>query len=167
MNLYLMRHGLAVERGTPGYDNDGERPLTPKGERKVRRVAEALLQMEVVFEVILSSPLVRARQTAEALLAEVKAPEKLQLTEHLAPGGRAKELVKLIQELPGPPQNVLLVGHEPDLGQFASLLLSGGEAMSIPFKKGGVARLTVDRWRASRCASLEWLLTSRQMEMMT
>ena len=167
MNLYLMRHGLAIERGTPGYDSDHERPLTPKGERKVRRVAEALLQMDVSFEVILSSPLVRARQTAEALLAEVKAPEKLQLTELLAPGGRSKELVKLIQELPGPPENVLLVGHEPDLGQLASLLLSGGDALSIPFKKGGVARLTVERLRAGRCAALEWLLTSRQMEMMT
>ena len=167
MKLYLMRHGLAVERGTPGYDSDRERPLTPKGERRIRRVAEALQRMELSFDVILSSPLVRARQTADVLLEEVKTRRELRLTEHLAPGGNAKELVSLIQGLPGPPQDVLLVGHEPDLGHLTSLLLTGTDAMTIIFKKGGIASLTVESLRAGRCATLEWLLTSRQLELMT
>ena len=166
MNLHLMRHGLAVERGTPGYDSDRERPLTTKGERKIRRVAEALLRMELSFDVVLSSPLVRARQTAEVLIEELKARQKLQLTEHLSPGGRAKDLMRLIQGLPGSPQEVLLVGHEPDLGQLASLLLTGGDALSVNFKKGGIARLAVGNLQAGRCATLEWLLTSRQLERM-
>ena len=68
-----MRHELAVERGTPDYDSDRERPLTAKGERKIRRVAEALLRMELSFDVVLSSPLVRARQTADVLIEELKA----------------------------------------------------------------------------------------------
>ena len=70
-------------------------------------------------------------------------------------------------KLPGPPQDVLLVGHEPDLGQLASLLLTGGDALGMQFKKGGVARLSMETLRAGRCATLEWLLTSRQLEMMT
>lgn len=166
MNVYLMRHGLAVERGTPGYDSDRERPLTSKGERKVRRVAEAFVKMEVSFDVIFSSPLVRAQQTADVLSDEMKAKQKVQLTEHLAPGGSTKELVNLLQHLPDSPQEILIVGHEPDLGQLAASLLAGGDGVAIVFKKGGAAKLTVENLRAGRCATLEWLLTSRQLEMM-
>lgn len=166
MNLYLMRHGLAVERGTPGYDSDRERPLTPKGERKVRRGAEAFAKMDVTFDVILSSPLVRAQQTAGVLSDEMKAKAKVHLTEHLAPGGSAKELVSFLQHLSGTPQEILLVGHEPDLGGLAATLLSGSDGVTILFKKGGVAKLAVESLRPGRCATLEWLLTSRQMEMM-
>lgn len=166
MNLYLMRHGLAVERGTPGYDSDRERPLTAKGERKLRRVAEALLRMKLSFDVVLSSPLVRARQTADVLLEEFRARQKLRITEHLSPGARVKELMRLIQDLPDPAQEVLLVGHEPDLGKLASLLLTGGDSLTINFKKGGVAKLAVGNPMSGRCATLDWLLTSRQMEMM-
>jgi phosphohistidine phosphatase len=167
MNLYIMRHGLAVDRGTSGFEDDSERPLTSQGERKVQHVAETLARMEVAFDAILSSPLVRARQTAEVVKKELKYRKEIQLTEHLSPGGSARQLVKLMQDLPGPLQDVLLVGHEPDLGQLASLLLTGGDALDIRFKKGGVARLSVDTLRAGRCATLEWLLTSRQLEMMT
>lgn len=167
MNLYLMRHGLAVERGTPGHDSDRERPLTSKGERKVRRVAEALERMEVSFDAILSSPLVRAQQTAAVLSDEMKIKGKVQLTEHLAPGGSARELVNLLQHLPGSPQEILLVGHEPDLGQLAASLLAGGDGVTILFKKGGLAKLAVESLRAGRCATLEWLLTSRQLELMS
>jgi|SRR5688572_754940 len=166
MNLYLMRHGLAVERGAPGYDSDRERPLTPKGERKVRRVGEALAKMEVSFDAVLSSPLIRAQQTADVLSDEMKTKGKVLLTEHLAPGGSIKEMVNLLQHLPGTPQEVLLVGHEPDLGGLAATLLTGGDGVAILFKKGGIAKLTVDNLRLGRCATLEWLLTCRQMEMM-
>jgi len=166
MNIYLMRHGLAVERGTPGYDGDRERPLTPKGERKVRRVGEALTKMEVSFDAVLSSPLVRAQQTADALSDEMKIKGKVQLTEHLAPGGNTKELVNLLQHLSGTPQEVLLVGHEPDLGSLASSLLAGDHGITILFKKGGIAKLTAVNLSPGRCATLEWLLTCRQMEMM-
>lgn len=167
MNLYLMRHGLAVERGTPGYDSDRERPLTPKGERKVRRVGEALTKMEVSFDAIISSPLVRAQQTADALSDEMKIKGKIQLTEHLAPGSNVKEIVSFLQHLAGTPQELLLVGHEPDLGGLAASLLTGDHWVTILFKKGGIAKLAVDDLRLGRCATLEWLLTCRQLEMMT
>ena len=166
MNLYLMRHGLAVERGTPGYDSDRERPLTSKGERKVRRVAEALMRMEVSFDAIFSSPLVRAQQTADVLTDEMKFKGKVQITEHLSPGGGAKELMNLLQHDSGSSREILLVGHEPDLGLLAASLLAGGDGMTIVFKKGGIAKLAIEHLRLGRCATLEWLLTSRQLEMM-
>ena len=167
MNLYLMRHGLAVERGTHGYESDRDRPLTAKGERRIRRVAEALLRMEISFDGMLSSPLIRARQTAELLNKEMKARHTLRFTEHLAPGGRVKELVRLIHRLPDSQQQILLVGHEPDLGQLASILLTGGDGLAVIFKKGAIANLDVGKLTAGRCATLEWLLTSRQLELMT
>ena len=166
MNLYLMRHGLAVERGTPGYDSDRERPLIAKGERKVRRIAAGLGNLEISFDVILSSPLLRAHQTAKVQVTEWKTKPKVQLTEHLAPEGSAKELMNLLRGLPGPAEDVLLVGHEPDLSTLASLLLTGGNGVAVVFKKGGMAKLRIEHLRPGRCATLEWLMTSRQLEMM-
>ena len=65
MNLYLLRHGIAVERGTPGLDKDADRSLTPKGERRLWRITEAMEALKLSFDLILSSPYLRARQTAE------------------------------------------------------------------------------------------------------
>ena len=166
MNLYLMRHGLAVDRGTPGCDSDRERSLTSRGERKIRRIAEALPGLDFAPEVILSSPLVRARQTAEVVAREMKSKPKTELTEHLAPGGSVKEVIALVQGLPGSPQEILLVGHEPDLGRLASVLLTGGEELMVLFKKGGLAKLVAERLKAGRCAALEWLLTPGHFELM-
>jgi len=166
MNLYLMRHGLAVERGTAGYDSDRARPLTSKGKRKVRCAAAALLKLNVSFDAILSSPLVRARETADLLRDEMKFREKIQLTEHLSPGANAKSLVTLLQRLPGSPQDILLVGHEPDLSLLAAFLLEGGDGVTLVFKKSGLAKLAAEDLRPGRCAALEWLLTPRLIEMM-
>ncbi|HTL73079.1 MAG TPA: histidine phosphatase family protein, partial [bacterium] len=94
MNLFLLRHGLAVEPGTPGFKNDAVRPLTPKGKLQLRKIAAAMRVMELEFDVIWSSPLVRARQTAEIVAKELKAKEQLELVEELSPGGDAVKLIK-------------------------------------------------------------------------
>ena len=67
MNLYLLRHGIAVEPGTPGFAHDADRALTPEGERKLGKIAEAMEAMELRFDRVLSSPYLRARQTAEII----------------------------------------------------------------------------------------------------
>ena len=164
MNLYLLRHGIAVERGAGQYRNDAERPLTPKGRRKMRRVAGAMRAMELSSDVILSSPLLRARQTAELVVTALHYRHRLELTELLAPGVSAAGLVRRLKQLK--PQNVLLVGHEPDLSALASRLLTGGNGLAITFKKGGLCRLSAERLRADRCANLEWLVTPSQLESM-
>ena len=72
MMLYLMRHGLAVEPGSPGFKMDADRALTHKGRRQLRKIARAMKGMELEFDLILSSPFVRARQTAEIVAATLK-----------------------------------------------------------------------------------------------
>jgi phosphohistidine phosphatase len=166
MNLYLMRHGLAVEQGKSSRETDRKRPLTPKGKRKVRLVAQALAQLKISFVAIVSSPLVRARDTAELVKDELGFGEKIQLTDHLAPQGSHKALVSLLQRLPGSPQEILLVGHEPDLSQLAAFLLDGGKGVTLIFKKSGMAKLNAEKLRPGRCATLEWLLPPRFMERM-
>src|SRR5437868_14257686 len=124
MNLFILRHGLAVEPGTARFAKDSERPLTPKGKRKVSKIAKAMKAMELSFDVILSSPYVRARETAQIVAEGLNAGKRLKLTEALAPGGSAEKLIDLINQNGLPTENVLLVGHEPCLSELISLLVS-------------------------------------------
>src|SRR3989442_540205 len=118
MDLYFLRHGLAVEREEFDYANDAARQLTPKGRRQLRTVAAALRAMKLRFEVIWSSPLVRARQTAEIIAAELKLKKHLAFADELKPGGSAKKLVQAVGGLNPRPKNLLLVGHEPDFSEL-------------------------------------------------
>jgi phosphohistidine phosphatase len=166
MNLYLLRHGLAVEPGTAGYAQDADRPLTPKGERKLWQIAEAMQALEISFDLILFSPYVRARQTAEIVAEALKARKKLEFSEILIPGGSAKNLIELLDRRTPAPESVLLVGHEPYLSDLISLLVSGDARFAVVMKKGGLCKLAVELLRPGRCAALEWLLTPKQMELM-
>ena len=167
MNLYLLRHGIAVDPGAPGYENDSERPLLPKGERRLRSAAAAMEKLELSFDLILSSPLTRARQTAEIVAVELKLRKRLELSDDLAPGGSFKALVQKLNGFEPAPENVLLVGHEPGLSRLISLLVSGGaDAAAIEMKKGGLCKLEAGELRHGRCAQIAWLLTPSQMELM-
>lgn len=166
MNLFLLRHGIAVERGTPGFENDALRPLTPKGRRQLRRVAVAVRTMELRFDVVLSSPLVRARQTAEVVAKELRLKRRLKTAEELSPGGSAKKLVQKINLLKTVPENLLLVGHEPDLGELISLLVTGKTGAGFALKKAGLAKLEIESLTVGQCATLAWLLTPGQMKWM-
>jgi len=167
VNFYLLRHGIAVEPGTPGFENDSERPLIPKGERRLHKAAAAMKRMELSFDLILSSPFLRARQTAEIVAGELKLKKRLQFTDTLACGGNPKNLVGLLAGLESAPKNVLLVGHEPYLSRLISLLVSGSaDAVAIEMKKGGLCKLEVGELRPGQCARLVWLLTPGQMELM-
>ena len=165
MNLFLLRHGLAVEPDTPGFKNDAVCPLTPKGRRQLGKVAQAMRRMELSFDVIWSSPLVRARQTAE-LVAKALPARPLALADDLSPGGNAGKLIKKLQALKPAPENILLVGHEPDLSELLSRLVTGNTHAGFAFKKAGLAKLEVDSLRAAKCATLAWLLTPGQMKAM-
>jgi phosphohistidine phosphatase len=165
MNLYILRHGIAVEHGAAGYENDDERPLTGKGERKMWSIAEAIKALGISFDTILSSPLVRAHQTAEIVAESLKCKKRLELTDTLSPQPSAKPLIEYLQEQ-GAIDDVLLVGHEPFLSQFISLLISGDTETSVLLKKGGFCKISTDHLKQGKCATLEWLLTAKQMELM-
>ncbi len=166
MNLYILRHGLVVEPGAAEYPKDSERPLTSKGERKLWKIAEALEDLEVCVDWILSSPYVRARQTAEIVAEALQLSKKLELTETLTPAGSSKKLIETINHHRPAAEEVVLVGHEPYLSELVSLLVWGIGESVITLKKGGLCKLSAETLEHGRCARLEWLLTPKQMCLM-
>lgn len=160
MKLYLLRHGDAGDAGDPKI-KDSERALTPKGIQRTKQLAHALQQMEISFEVVLSSPLVRARETAEIVARGLKFAGNVELTDALTPFGSMENIVHQLTTLRPVPQSVLLVGHEPYLSGFVSLLCTGGPGLGLEMKKGALCRLEVATPACGRCATLEWLLPPR------
>jgi phosphohistidine phosphatase len=158
MKLYILRHGEAAEHGDPRY-KENERPLTPKGVQRSKQLAHALRKMEIRFDRILSSPLVRSRQTAEIVARGMDMP--VEFTEALGPSGSMKALVEQIGDLRPVPASVVLVGHEPYLSGFISLLCIGGPDLPIKLKKGALCRLEVERLICGKCGTLEWLVQPR------
>lgn len=165
MKLYLLRHGEAADHGDPKYPNDADRPLTAKGVQRTKLLAYTLRRMETSFDMILSSPLVRARETAEIMERGLRSQGRLELTGHLAPSGDMEKLVTQVSGLRPAPDSVLLVGHEPYLSSLISLLCTGGSHLALSLKKGGLCRLEVEHLRFARCASLEWLLAPRLLKL--
>jgi phosphohistidine phosphatase len=163
MTLYLLRHAVAVERGSPGYPDDSLRPLTPKGERRMRRIAEGMLRLGLSFDLILSSPYLRAKQTA-AIVADIfDTPERLHIAAMLAPDGNPRHLIEALNGRYKAQQDVLLVGHEPYLSRLISTLVSGSPDIQVAMKKGGLCKLSVETLRYGHCAGLDWLMTPRQL----
>ncbi len=162
MKLYIIRHAIAVEPGTPGYDEDSQRPLTPKGSRKMRKIARGLKELEAIPDLILSSPYRRAAETADILADILKLEGQVFFSEHLTPLGFADQLIAEINEKYRT-ENLALVGHEPSLSSLASLLVSGNAEFALELKKGGVCCLDVGDLRPSRCATLLWLMTPAQL----
>ena len=165
MMLYLMRHGLAVEAGTPGFKTDADRALTHKGRRQLRKIARTMKEMELEIDLILSSPYVRARQTAEIVAATLKLKKQLKFSNALAVGGEAALLLRQLERLKPQPKSLLLVGHEPGLSRLMSILLTGNSRMNVDFKKSGLCKLEINQLRLGVCASLSWLLTPGQLKL--
>ena len=166
MNLFLLRHGHAVERDEFDYVRDGLRPLTPRGKKQLRAVTAAARAMGLHFDAIWSSPLVRARQTAEIVAAGMYLKQPLSLVDELKPGGDARQLIQKIARPDKVLENLLLVGHEPDLGGLISLLVTGHAGAGFALKKSGLAKLETEKLRAAKCATLAWLLTPAQLKLM-
>lgn len=182
MFIYIVRHAIAVDRGSPGIALDAERALTPKGIEKMVRHVTALVKLGVTVDEIWTSPLVRAVQTAELLAEGLSLPDPdassdardapgatggvpVREVDDLAPGGDPAALCEqIVRE--GPFTGLALVGHEPDLGELATWLLTGTPFGALRFKKGGVACIEVDTPGSPLRGELRWLLTPRQMARM-
>jgi phosphohistidine phosphatase len=160
MKLYILRHAEAVDHDDPKF-KDADRPLTPKGIERTRLLAHVLRQMEIGFDVILTSPLLRAKDTAEILERGLRLHDAVQASEHLKPGGSVDRLIDQINSLKPAPDAVVLVGHEPFLSGLISTLCTGGSGLVVTLKKGALCRMEVETLRAAQCASLEWLLQPR------
>jgi phosphohistidine phosphatase len=163
MNLYLLRHGIAVDHGSPYYPNDDDRPLTPEGQKKMLQSARGIKTLGLKFDLILSSPVLRARQTAEIVAGVLDAMNILSFSPHLSTSGDARQLVKQAAEQYADRKDILLAGHEPYLSGLASKLISGEQALAIEFKKGTLCLLQAETLSWGKCATLCWLLTPGQL----
>jgi phosphohistidine phosphatase len=156
MRLLIVRHAIAVPSGTPGIPDD-ERPLTPEGEERFRRAARGLAIVAPRPDVLLTSPLPRARRTA-VLLARAWRAIKPQNEEALA-GGSSSDLAALLNEHRGL-DRVAIVGHEPGLSSLLASLLGTPHDERLTFKKGGAALVEVPG-PVEEGAALLWYLTPR------
>jgi phosphohistidine phosphatase len=166
VNIFILRHGIAAEPGAPGIKTDAERPLIAKGEQRLRAAAAAMEKMGLSFDVIVSSPFLRAKQTAEIIAKILTLEKKLTMSNGLIPGGNPQALIRQLNDLKPAPENILLVGHEPFLSRLIALLATGDTVAAIDMKKGGLCKLETEDLEYGHCATLAWLLTPRQMELM-
>jgi phosphohistidine phosphatase len=164
MNIYILRHGIAMEREGWQEKDDSQRPLTIDGEKQLKKISKALEKMELKFDLILSSPFERAKKTAEIVAEKLDLKKMLKFSDNLTPEGDLESLVAEINKLK--PENLLLVGHEPYLSKLTAQLISNGD-MEMDFKKSGLCKLKTEKLQFNRCAKLCWLLTPKQMELMT
>lgn len=160
--IYLVRHAIAAERGEK-YPDDTVRPLTRDGIARMRKASGGFATLDPKVEVILSSPLVRARRTAE-ILATVLGPDiAVEMCDELSPGqspaGVARALTAHASR-----HVVALVGHEPDLGELAARLL--GMRGPIEFKKGAMCAIELKALPPTGPGSLRWFVPPKMLRRM-
>lgn len=160
MALYLFRHAEAFQIGEEGIKTDEERFLTPKGKKVTVDVCTGLKDLDVGFDEVWFSPLVRAKETADIIVEEMgvtRSKEK----RGLAYTSDERELFAKLADH-SVDQHLCLVGHQPTLGEWVSLLISGlvGE---VALSKSGVARIDVFPHSEPPRGELRWLLTAKQI----
>jgi len=159
IELYLIRHGIAEDRG-PDWPDDAKRPLTRKGERRMREEACGLAALGVTLDVVLTSPLTRARQTADLVARGLPGRPPVDIVDSLSPGGAYAALVRDLAAHQGC-SRIGCVGHEPDFGQLAARLI--GAARAVALKKGAVCRIDLDGLPPPGPGTLRWLATPRML----
>lgn len=157
--LLLVRHAIAEPRGE-AWPDDALRQLSEKGEERMRDIATRLMALEETATVILTSPLARAVETARILAGIWIPAPNVEILESLGPGHAPATLAASLKGCEGVAR-VALVGHEPDLGQFAAWLT--GTRHPLPFKKGGVARIDVASLKVLRDGQLMWFATPKML----
>ena len=155
--LYLIRHGIAEKRGD-AWPDDAKRPLSEEGMTRMRKSMRGLARMDVTLDVILTSPLVRTRQTAEIVAGGLDPRPSVVNVESLAPDGNYAAVVVDLQKH-ARKTRIGLVGHEPAIGELAARLI--GSRHRIEFKKGAVCRIDVDEIPPGGPGDLRWLLTPK------
>ena len=163
MQLLIIRHAIAedrVEFARKGTDDDA-RPLTAKGIERMRQGALGLQRVVDRVDVLATSPLRRARQTADIVQDALKAPKPM-VTDALAPGHGPEAVAAWLDPLPSD-ATVAVVGHEPDLSELVGWLLSGQARSLVALKKGAACLLDVAGPPGPGSAALLWLLTPKQL----
>ena len=160
MKIYLIRHSNAVDPGTPGYEDDSARPLTEKGRDKMEKIASALKALGIAPDLIVSSPYLRAKETAEILAKGLKYKTDIAFSDALVPMENADRIIGEINEKYSVDE-LMLVGHEPCLANLVGVLTASAPGIEMDIKKGGICCLSADDLKVERKAALEWLLTPK------
>ena len=155
MDLFLIRHADALPLGENGVTEDEQRPLSDKGEKQSHALGKFLKAQGLVFDRIVSSPIVRARQTAEILLKSSAMGLELEFSDSLTPNARPKKLSRYLLKTGG--DKVAVVGHMPNVGDFTAWLI-GGKKAQIDFPKAGIALVSIGESPIKGSGSLQWLL---------
>jgi phosphohistidine phosphatase len=157
MDLYVIRHADAEPLGAGGIQEDADRPLTSVGHAQGPALAAALQKQGVRLEKVVTSPLLRARQTAEALVKNWHAPApELQVCDLLAPDGKRRKLTRFLADLGN--HAVAIVGHMPDLNIYAAWLI-GSRKAQIELAKAGCAHIQFHGKPDKNAGVLHWLIT--------
>ena len=144
MRLFLLRHAIAAPREAGRYPDDRIRPLTREGKRRMELAARGMHALGLRFDLVLTSPLARAVETARIAARACRPRPDLKVLRPLAPGGGAGGVLAGLSALPAGAA-VLLVGHEPDLSRLAgALILEHRDTLPIEFKKGALCRIDFD-----------------------
>jgi len=162
MQVYLVRHAIAYPRNPESARMDSARELTPTGIAKFQKTLPAYVRLGIDLDEVWSSPYTRARQTAEFLCAGMNLARAPRLMPELEPDGHMDRLLPAL-ELVADRRAIALVGHEPALGELAGLLLTGRRSPILEFGKGGACCIDVQRFGPKPEATLQWLLTPKQL----
>lgn len=160
IELYLVRHAIAAEHG-PKWPDDRLRPLTPMGQKRFKDAVRGLVAVDVAIDLVITSPLVRARETAMLLADGLKPKPSVQELDALAPGGKPTAIIEAVARHAKRHRRIALVGHEPDLGELAARLL--GARGLVEFKKGAVCAIDVDSATPGGPGTLRWLFPPRAL----
>jgi phosphohistidine phosphatase len=161
MDLLIVRHAIAYDRDRARWHDDAERPLSPAGIRRARRAAAGLKELTGRPGRLLTSPLIRARQTAK-ILTDVAGWPEAEETPELSPGEPALAVLALLAK--DRSKVTAVVGHQPGLGELlAACLLGGGGALPIEMKKNAVACVSFEGKPRAGHAALKWLATPRML----
>jgi phosphohistidine phosphatase len=155
--LYVVRHAIAEERGEK-FPDDSLRPLSGKGIERFQKVARGLRALEVSLDRILTSPLVRSRQTADILAAELDGRPNVVEVRALVPDASYDDLIVALEACRGL-SSIAIVGHEPSIGKIAARL--AGMRAPLEFKKGAVCRVDVDTLPPAGPGALRWFATPK------
>ena len=160
MDLFVLRHGKAVQ--SSGGSDDSTRALTADGKDEMRKVGKWMRQKKFAFEVIATSPLTRAYETADIVARSLAKKDRLAVWEELAPGGDLDTICYQAAQS-GEDAAILLTGHEPQVSMLISRIIAGNDAASIILAKGGLAKIRNYSFDKRPSGDLQWLLTPRQM----
>lgn len=160
MELFILRHGEAGQRSSQASDQ--KRPLTSTGKVEILEIAKALKIIGLKFDLVVTSPLKRAYDTAKIVSDIFNIGNRLQVWNELAPEGQRAEIYRKISQL-GEENSVLIVGHQPLLGEIVNDMIHKGKSSpcNLLLKKGGVVRLRLLSKSNIPRGELRWLLSPR------